>query len=127
MEGRNIATGLVNEEGSPARVWIFHWYKVRPCDSKNVENTAVIGRVANFPSAWEEVDRRGFNHNIDGANSPTGRITFGDLARSYEQPALPKLAATTQQTARHIIDHYLIPRWGRKPPSIFALWTLRTG
>ena len=74
----------------------------------------MIGRVANFPSAWEEVDRRGFNHNIDGANSPTGRITFGDLARSYEQPALPKLAATTQQTARHIIDHYLIPRWGRE-------------
>ncbi|MGA8876196.1 MAG: hypothetical protein WCC25_16140 [Candidatus Korobacteraceae bacterium] len=27
---------------------------------------------------------------------------------------MPKLAATTQQTARHIIDRYLIPRWGRE-------------
>ena len=99
------------------KVWIFHWYKARPSDGKRVENTAVVGRVASFTkesSAWEEVDRRGLNHNIDGANSLAGRITFGELAHSYQQHALPKLAGTTQKTVRHIIDDYLIPRWGKQ-------------
>jgi hypothetical protein len=31
------------------RVWIFHWYRVRPSDGKHVENTVVVGRVASFP------------------------------------------------------------------------------
>src|SRR6266481_1728077 len=37
------------------RVWIFHWYRVRPSDGKHVENTVVVGRVASFPkesNAW---------------------------------------------------------------------------
>jgi hypothetical protein len=76
------------------KVWVFHWYKARPGDGERVENTAVVGRVANFSKesgAWEEVDRRGLNHNIAGANSLVGRITFGELAHSYEQHALPLL------------------------------------
>ena len=99
------------------KVWIFHWYKARFSDGKRVENTAVVGRVASFTkesSAWEEVERRGLNHNIDGASSLAGRITFGELAHSYKQHALPKLAGTTQKTVRHIIDDYLIPRWGKQ-------------
>jgi hypothetical protein len=99
------------------KVWVFHWYKARPGDGKRVENTAVVGRVATFSkesSAWEEVDRRGLNHNIDGASSLMGRITFGELAYSYEQHAVPKLAGTTQKTVRHIIDDYLTPRWGKQ-------------
>jgi serine/threonine protein kinase len=50
----------------------------------------------------------------DEPNFQTGRITFGELAHSYEQHAVPKLAGTTQQTVRHIIDDYLIPRWGKQ-------------
>ncbi len=100
------------------RVWIFHWYRVRPSDGKHVENTVVVGRVASFPkesNAWEEVERRSLNHNINEPDFQTGRVTFGELARSYEQHAVPKLAVTTQYTFRHIIDDYLIPRWGKQP------------
>lgn len=100
------------------KVWVFHWYKVRPSDGKKVENTAVVGRVANFSkesNAWDEVERRGLNHNIDEPNAQAGRITFGELAHSYKQHAVPKLACTTQRTVRHIIDDYLIPRWGKQP------------
>ena len=98
-------------------VWIFHWYKVRPRDGKKVENTIVVGRVASFPkesNAWDEVDRRSLNHNISDPDFQTGRVTFGELARSYEKHAVPKLAVTTQQTVRHIVDDYLIPRWGKQ-------------
>jgi hypothetical protein len=40
------------------------------------------------------VGRRGLNHNIDGANSLSGRMTFGELAHSYGQHAVPKLACS---------------------------------
>ena len=106
------------ERKKHGKVWVFHWNKVRPTDGKTVENTVAVGRVGTFPkesSVWEEVERRGLNHNINEPDFQTGRITFGDLARSYEQHALPKLAATTQQTVRHILDDYLIPRWGTQP------------
>ena len=99
------------------KVWVFHWYKARPSDGKRVENTVVVGRVANFSkesSAWEEAERRGLNHNIDDPNFQ-GRTTFGELAHSYVQHAVPKLAGTTQKTGRHIIDDYLVPRWGKQP------------
>jgi integrase len=106
------------ERKKHGRVWVYHWYKTRPSDGKKVENTVVVGRVASFPresNAWEEVERRSLDHNINEPDSQTGRITFGELARSYEQNALPKLACTTQKTVRHIIDDYLIPRWGNQP------------
>jgi integrase len=105
------------ERKKHGKVWVFHWYKVRPSDGKKVENTAVVGRVASFSkesSAWEEVERRGLNHNIDEPDFQTGLITFGELAHSYEQHAVPKLDCTTQKTVRHIIDDYLVPRWGKQ-------------
>ena len=99
------------------KVWLFHWYKTRPSDGKRVENTVVVGRVGSFPkesSAWEEVERRGLNHNIDEPNAGAGRITFGELAQSYKQHAVPNLAGTTQKTVLHILADYLIPRWGKQ-------------
>ena len=105
------------ERKKHGKVWVFHWYKVRPSDGKKVENTAVVGRVANFSTksnAWDEVERRGLNHNIDEPNAQAGRITFGELAHSYKRHAVPKLACTTQRTVNHIIDDYLIPRWGKQ-------------
>src|ERR1017187_1231053 len=115
MSQRGLLTK--EERKKHGKVWVFHWYKARPSDGKRVENTVVVGRVANFSkesSAWEEVERRGLNHNIDEPNFQTGRITFGELAHSYEKRAVPKLAGTTQKTVRHIIDDYLIPRWGKQ-------------
>src|SRR5437764_10097806 len=53
--------GWLTKEGRKrGRSWVYHWYKTRPGDGKHVENTAVVGRVANFPkesSAWVEVER----------------------------------------------------------------------
>ena len=75
------------ERKKHGKVWLYHWYKARPSDGKRVENTVVVGRVANFSkesSAWDEVERRGLNHNINEPDFPTGRITFGVLAHSYE-------------------------------------------
>lgn len=85
----------------------------------------MVGRVASFPkesNAWEEVERRSLNHNINEPDFQTGCVTFGELARSYEQHAVPKLAVTTQYTVRHILDDHLVPRWGKQPAlSIRAL------
>ncbi len=64
--------------------------------------------------AWTEVERRGLNHNINESDCPTPRVTFGELAASYEQHAMPKLAGSTQQTVRRVIRGYLLPRWGRE-------------
>ena len=36
-------------------------------------------------------------------------------ARSYEHHDVPRLALTTQYTVRHILNDYLIPRWGKQP------------
>ena len=112
--------GWLTKEGRKkgGKVWIFHWYRTRPSDGRKVENTVLVGRVASFTkesSAWEEVERRSLNHNLNEPDSQTGRITFSDLACSYKQHAMPKLAETTQQTVRHIIDNYLVPRWGNLP------------
>jgi integrase len=112
--------GWLTKEGRKkgGKVWIFHWYRTRPSDGRKVENTVLVGRVASFTkesSAWEEVERRSLNHNLNEPDSQTGRITFSDLAGSYKQHAMPKLAETTQGTVRHIIDNYLVPRWGNLP------------
>jgi integrase len=40
-----------------------------------------------------------------------GRLTFGDLAVSYKENGMKKLAVTTQYTVKHFIDDYLLPRW----------------
>ena len=75
----------------------------------------MVGRVASFSkesSAWEEMERRGLNHNLDEPNFQTGRITFGELAHSYKQRAGPKLANTTQKTISHTIDKLLNSKMG---------------
>jgi len=108
---------LTKENRKRKTVWVFHFRRVRSSDGKKVENTLVLGPVSDFPKradAWEEVERRHLNHNINEPDIKSGRVTFGDLARSYERHAVPKLAVTTQYTVRHILNDYLVPRWGKQ-------------
>jgi integrase len=101
-------------------VWVYHWYLLKPETGKKVEHTCVIGAVADFRSekdAWREIDRRHLKPQLDQKAVATGRLTFGDLAASYSENGMKKLAVTTQYTVKHYIDDYLLPRWG----SSFAL------
>ena len=82
-----------------------------------------MGLVHDLPSesaAWAEVERQHLNQQI---NQPGfhGRVTFEDLAHHYMQNELSEQADTVDPKARttiyiyrHILNDYLIPRWGRR-------------
>ena len=96
-------------------VWVYHWYILKPETGKKAEQTCVIGAIADFPSekdAWREIERRHLKPQLDQKAIVTGRLTFGDLAASYRENGMKKLAVTTQYTVGHYIDDYLLPRWG---------------
>src|SRR6202051_1158353 len=93
--------------------WVYHYYKDKPESGKRVENTATIGSVKQFlkdKDAWIEVERR---HLVpDAIQNKLGRVTFSQLAENYRKKSFLKLAITTQPITAHILDDYLIPRWG---------------
>jgi integrase len=96
-------------------VWVYHWYFLKPESGKKAEHTCVIGAVTDFPlekDVWREIDRRHLKPQLDQKSVATGRLTFGDLAASYRENGMKKLAVTTQYTVGHYIDDYLLPRWG---------------
>jgi integrase len=97
-------------------VWVYHWYVVKPETGRKAEHTCVVGPVASFPrekDAWLEIDRRHIKPQLDQGAIRTGRLTFGDLAASYMQNGMKKLAVTTRYTVKHYLDDYLLPRWGK--------------
>src|SRR5215469_6537475 len=96
-------------------VWVYHWYVLKPETGKKAEHTCVIGVLTDFPSekdAWREIDRRHLKPQLDRTAIAAGRLTFGELATSYRENGMKKLAVTTQYTVKHYIDDYLVPRWG---------------
>ena len=96
-------------------VWVYHWYVVKPDTGRKAEHTCVVGSVASFPrekDAWLEIDRRHIKPQLDQGAIRTGRLTFDDLAASYMQNGMTKLAVTTQYTVKHYVNDYLLPRWG---------------
>jgi integrase len=93
--------------------WVYHFYRDKPETGKRVENTITLGPVAQFPrekDAWAEVERRHLTPN-DGQNG-VGRVAFSELVENYRKKSLNKLGITTQPITAHILDHYLLPRWG---------------
>jgi integrase len=93
--------------------WVYHFYKDKPESGKRVENTVTVGSVSHFPrekNAWAEVERRHLTPS-DGQNG-IGRVTFAELVENYRKKSFNKLAITTQQITAHILDDYLLPRWG---------------
>ncbi len=93
--------------------WVYHFYRDKPETGKRVENTVTLGPTSQFPrekDAWAEVERRHLKPG-DG-QSGVGRITFAELVENYRQKSFGKLRITTQGTTGHILDNYLLPRWG---------------
>jgi integrase len=93
--------------------WVYHFYRDKPQTGKRVENTATIGSVTQFPrqkDAWAEVERRYLKP--DSVQNKIGRVTFRELVENYRKKSLNNLGITTQPITAHILDHYLLPRWG---------------
>ena len=93
--------------------WVYHFYREKPESGRRVENTVTLGPVSRFPrekDAWTEVERRHLTPN-DGQNG-IGRVTFAELVENYRKKGFNKLGITTQSITAHILDHYLLPRWG---------------
>jgi integrase len=114
MAQRGWITKQNRKKGS---VWVYHWYLIKPETGRRVEHTAVLGGLDHFPNerdAWREVDRRNVKPQPDRSAVSSGRLTFADLAASYTETGMAKLAVTTQYTVKHMIDDYLLPRWGKE-------------
>jgi integrase len=93
--------------------WVYHYYRVKPETGKRVENTATIGSATHFPrvkDAWAEVERRYLKP--DSLQNRIGRVTFRELVENYRKKSFNKLGITTQPITAHILDDYLLPRWG---------------
>jgi integrase len=93
--------------------WVYHFYRVRAETGKRVENTVTIGSATHYPrakDAWAEVERKHLTPN-DGQDG-IGRVTFAELVENYRKKGFNKLGITTQSITAHILDHYLLPRWG---------------
>lgn len=93
--------------------WVYHFYRDKPETGKRVENTVTIGPTSQFPrakDAWAEVERRHLTPS-DGQNG-IGRVTFAELVANYRERSFNKLRITTQAITAHILDNYLLPRWG---------------
>jgi integrase len=93
--------------------WVYHFYRDKPETGKRVENTVTLGPVSRFrreKDAWAEVERR---HLTPGDGQDViGRVTFAELVANYRQKSFNKLGITTQPITAHILDDYLLPRWG---------------
>ena len=93
--------------------WVYHFYRDKPETGRRVENTVTVGPTSEFPrqkDAWAEVERRHLSPN-DG-QSGIGRVTFAELVDNYRKKSFTKLRVTTQAITAHILDDYLLPRWG---------------
>jgi integrase len=95
------------------KTWVYHYYKSKPETGRRVENTATIGSATHFPrakDAWAEVERRYLKP--DSVQNSMGRVTFRELVENYRKKSFNKLGITTQPITAHILDDYLLPRWG---------------
>lgn len=105
---------ITKQERKKGPVWVYHWYVIKPESGKRTEHNAVVGALATFRTekdAWQEIDRRHLKPQLDQVAIRTGRLTFGDLAASYLENGVTKLALTTQYNVKHYVNDYLLPRW----------------
>lgn len=113
MAGRGWFTQFKTKRSGWIRV--YHWRRIDPETGEPAETTCNIGPVAQFPrekDAWAEVERR---HLIPtSGHHVVGRTTVAELVANYRKNGLKKLRITTQSTTDHILDHYILPRWGSR-------------
>jgi integrase len=104
------------------KVWVLRYNGVRAEDGKRIECTPLfVGLVRDFPTksaARREVERQ---HLTDEINNPAlgqGKLSFREIAEHFVDHDLTNLDAilpkadTTQYCYKHVIQGYLIQRWG---------------
>jgi hypothetical protein len=115
--GRTFQRGWLRKEDRKAGpTWVLRYKTTREIDGKRVEHTVAVGLVKKLPSeaaAWQEVERRHLNQQINRSAAKVGAATFGDLAKSYLDHDFARLSPSTQYLHRHNIEDYLLPRWGK--------------
>lgn len=114
-------------------VWLFCFYTRKPGKDKPVENSRIIGLVADFATesaALTEAAKRGYLTLVDSrvGVSPT----FGELAQHFRIHELKKTSGIgarvgeTVSTHESMLDGYILPRWGEvraleiTPPDVEA-------
>lgn len=112
---------LRQENRKQGKVWKLRHYTIRPEDGRRVERTLFVGYVRDFPTeseAWREVDRQRLTEKINQATLRAGKLTFRQVASHYidndllNVDAIRPKAETTKQCYKHVIQNYLIVRWG---------------
>src|SRR6266852_6782294 len=114
--GRFQRGSLRKEDRKAGPTWVLRHYVTRQSDSKRVEHKMPIGLVRDLKTesaAWAEVERQ---HIAQQINEPAshGRVQFSDIAHHYVKSELPERAPSTAYLHRHIVNDFLIPRWGKK-------------
>ena len=123
MKGNALGKGTVSKkQRANGLTWIYRFQTTRALDGKTVENTKVIGLVKDIGSseagAWREVGRLGLDINIGQSNRL--QPTFRELAEHFRHHELQKefgiavKAAETVDTAKLLLDKWVLPRWGDK-------------
>jgi integrase len=103
---------LTRAERKKGDVWLHHFYFTRDMDGKRVETCRTVGLVSKYPreaEVWAEVERTS-QGSIEG--NP-GRMSVNQLAASYKKVEMPNKAQSTQELHRHILDNYILVRWGK--------------
>lgn len=111
MAGRGWLTKF--ETKTKGMIRVFHCYRINPKTGRRTETTCNLGPVTQFPTvedAWAEVKRRQLIPNA--GQVLVGRTTVAELIMNYRKKRFDKLRITTRSITDHILDNYLLPRWG---------------
>src|SRR5882762_515694 len=99
------------------RMWQLRYNAIDPATGHNKEQTIIVGSLNDFPTesaCWPEVERQRLTDKI---NQPEiqNKLRFRQVADLYlHHKVFGELAHTTQYLHRHIINDYLVDRWGGK-------------
>jgi integrase len=98
-------------------MWQLRYNAINPATGRKKESTIVVGALVEFPtesSCWREVERQRLTDKI---NQPEiqSKERFRRLADFYlNHKVFGELAHTTQYLHNHIINDYLVERWGNE-------------
>lgn len=111
---------LRKEKRKAGETWVLRYFATRASDGKRVEHTSAIGLVSDFPTedkAWAEVDRLQLRQTINTPETKLpAQVSFSDLAEHFKQHDMKDgRAYATVACYEHIIEDYLVPRWGNRP------------
>ena len=121
-----MAKGWLRKKNyADGETWLFCFYTKRPLDGKRVENHEPLGLLRDIgrteSAAWEEVRRLSLDKQE--SNRRSARIRFSEAAEDYKAHGLARKGLTkvkadgTIYNYRHIVNDYLVPRWGKEVAS----------